>query len=113
MVRVTVVGVGTVLVRSKTLPDSCPKRDRVGHKLGWRVLEDGISPTLVGAMPLPFRVPDSFRAVIYGSSRSGADASRSVGISRLCDYFQIALERIIDIRDPNSGLRINTRLSPA
>ena len=104
----------------KTLPDSCPERDRIGHKLGWHVLEDGISPTLVGgyATPVlgnPTRLRElSVTVAIYGSSSSGTDASRSVGISRLGDDFQIALERNIDIRDPSSNrLRINTRLSPA
>lgn len=32
------------------------------QKLGWQVPDDGISATLVGAMPLPFPVPDSFEA---------------------------------------------------
>jgi len=33
---------------------------RTVQKLGWLIPEDGISPTLVGAMPLPFSVPESF-----------------------------------------------------
>jgi hypothetical protein len=33
---------------------------RAVQKLGWQVGEDGISPPVVGAMPLPFPVPDSF-----------------------------------------------------
>ena len=45
-------------------------------KLGWQVPEDDMSPTLVGAMPLPFPVPDSFETAfgfreIYGSYSSG------------------------------------------
>ena len=44
----------------KTLPDFCPERDRIGHKLGWQVLEDGVSPTLVGGYATPVLVPDSF-----------------------------------------------------
>ncbi|MBZ5687738.1 MAG: hypothetical protein LAP86_22215 [Acidobacteriia bacterium] len=35
---------------------------RTVQKLGWQVPENDISPTFVGAMPLPFRVPDSFEA---------------------------------------------------
>ncbi len=35
---------------------------RTVQKLGWQVPEDDISPTLVGATPLPFPVPDSFAA---------------------------------------------------
>jgi hypothetical protein len=35
---------------------------RAVQKIGWQVHEDGISPTLVGATPLPFPVPDSFEA---------------------------------------------------
>jgi hypothetical protein len=35
---------------------------RTVQKLGWQVPEHGISPTLVGAIPLPFPVPDSFEA---------------------------------------------------
>ena len=37
----------------KTLPDSCPERDRIVHKLGWHVLEDGISPPLVWGYATP------------------------------------------------------------
>ena len=33
---------------------------RTVQKLGWQVPEDDMSPTLVGAIPLPFPVPDSF-----------------------------------------------------
>ena len=36
------------------------ERDRIGHKLGWQVLEDGVSPTLVGGYATPVLVPDSF-----------------------------------------------------
>lgn len=32
------------------------------HKLGWQVPEHGISPTLIGAIPLPFPIPESFEA---------------------------------------------------
>ena len=35
---------------------------RTVQKLGWQVPEDGISPTLIGSVPLPFPVPDSFEA---------------------------------------------------
>ena len=35
---------------------------RTVQKLGWQVPENDISPTLVGAIPLPFPVPDSFAA---------------------------------------------------
>jgi len=42
---------------------------RTVQKLGWQVLEDSISPTLVGAMPLPFPVPHSFEAAFgYGGN---------------------------------------------
>ena len=35
---------------------------RTVQKLGWQVPEGDISPTLVGAIPLPFPVPDSLEA---------------------------------------------------
>ena len=35
---------------------------RTVQELGWQVPEDDISPTVVGAIPLPFPVPDSFEA---------------------------------------------------
>jgi hypothetical protein len=35
---------------------------RTVQKLGWQVPENDVSPTLVGAIPLPFPVPDSFAA---------------------------------------------------
>ena len=35
---------------------------RTVQELGWQVPEDDISPMLVGAIPLPFPVPDSFEA---------------------------------------------------
>jgi hypothetical protein len=38
---------------------------RIVQKLGWEIPEDDISPMLVGAIPLPFSVPDSFE-VAFG-----------------------------------------------
>jgi hypothetical protein len=38
---------------------------RAVQELGWQIPEDGIAPTLVGAKPLPFPVPDSFE-VAFG-----------------------------------------------
>lgn len=35
---------------------------RTVQKLGWQIPEDNISPTLVGAIQLPFPLPDSFEA---------------------------------------------------
>jgi hypothetical protein len=35
---------------------------RTVQKLGWQVPQNDISPTLVGAIPLPFSVPNLFEA---------------------------------------------------
>ena len=56
------------------------------QKLGWQVSEDAISPMLVGAMPLPFPVPDSFEGAFgyRGNLRFvqfGYTASRQFGYS--------------------------------
>jgi hypothetical protein len=50
----------TRLAASKVHRRFVQEARRALQKLGWQVPEDGISPTQVGAMPLPFPVPDSF-----------------------------------------------------
>lgn len=52
----------TRLAASKVHRQLVKEARRTVQKLGWQVPEDGLSPTLVGAMPLPFSVPDSFEA---------------------------------------------------
>jgi hypothetical protein len=59
---------------------------RTVQELGWQASEDGISPMLVGATPLPFSVPDSFEAAFgyRGNLRFvqfGYTASRQFGYS--------------------------------
>ena len=50
----------TRLAASKVHRDLVKEARGTVQKLGWQVPEDDMSPTLVGAMPLPFPVPDSF-----------------------------------------------------
>ncbi len=52
----------TRLAASKVHRHLVKEARRAVQKLGSQVPEDGISPTLVGAIPLPFPVPDSFEA---------------------------------------------------
>jgi hypothetical protein len=52
----------TRLAASKVHRHLVREMRRTVQTLGWQVPEDGISPTVVGAMPLPFPVPDSFEA---------------------------------------------------
>jgi hypothetical protein len=53
----------TRLAASKVHRHLVKEARRTVQKLGWQVPEnDGISPALVGATPLPFLVPDSFEA---------------------------------------------------
>ena len=50
----------TRLAASKVHRHLVNEARRTVQELGWQVPEDGMSPTLVGAIPLPFPVPDSF-----------------------------------------------------
>src|SRR5580704_9152692 len=50
----------TRLAASKVHRHLVKEARRTVQKLGWQVPEQGISPTLVEAIPLPFPVPDSF-----------------------------------------------------
>ena len=50
----------TRLAASKVHRHLVKEARRAVQKLGWQVPEDDMSPTLVGAIPLPFPVPDSF-----------------------------------------------------
>jgi len=52
----------TRLAASKVHRHLVKEARRTVQKLGWQVPEDSISPTLVGALPLPFPAPDSFEA---------------------------------------------------
>jgi len=52
----------TRLAASKVHRHLVSEARRAVQKLGWQVPEDGISPTIVGAIPLPFPIPDSFEA---------------------------------------------------
>jgi hypothetical protein len=52
----------TRLAASKVHRQLVKEARRTVDKLGWQVPEDGLSPTLVGAIPLPFPVSDSFEA---------------------------------------------------
>jgi hypothetical protein len=52
----------TRLAASKVHRHLVEEARRTVQKMGWQVPGDGISPTLVGAIPLPFPVPDSFEA---------------------------------------------------
>ena len=49
----------TRLAASKVHRHLVSEARRAVQKLGWQVPEDDMSPTLVGAIPLPFPVPDS------------------------------------------------------
>jgi hypothetical protein len=50
----------TRLAASKVHRHLVKEARRTVQELGWQVPEDDMSPTLVGAIPLPFPVPDSF-----------------------------------------------------
>jgi hypothetical protein len=52
----------TRLAASKVHRHLVKEARRAVQRLGWQVPEHGISPTLVGAIPLPFPIPDSFEA---------------------------------------------------
>jgi hypothetical protein len=52
----------TRLAASKVHRHLVKEARRTVQKLGWQVPEEDISPTVVGAIPLPIPVPDSFEA---------------------------------------------------
>lgn len=52
----------TRLAASKVHRHLVKEARRTVQKLGWQVPQGDISPTQVGATPLPFPVPDSFEA---------------------------------------------------
>jgi hypothetical protein len=52
----------TRLAASKVHRHLVKEARRTVQKLGWQIPGDGISPTLVGAIPLPFPVHDTFLA---------------------------------------------------
>jgi hypothetical protein len=59
----SVVGIHrTRLAASKVHGHFVRELRRTVQKLSWQIPKESISPTVVGAMPLPFPVPDSFEA---------------------------------------------------
>ena len=65
----------TRLAASKVHRHLVKEARRTVQKLGWQVPEGDMSATLVGAIPLPFPVPESFETAfgykgIYGSYSS-------------------------------------------
>lgn len=84
----SVGGIRTRLAASKAHRHFVRKTRRAVEEMGWQFPGDGISPTLVGAMLLPFPVPDSFEAAFgYKGNLRFVQFGYAVGSSQFgcCD----------------------------
>ena len=105
----------TRLAASKVHRHLVKEARRAVQKLGWQVPEDDISPTVVGAIPLPFPVPDSFEAAFGYQGKSTVRTVRvhsrlpSIWVQRWRRRFAVGREPVVLVSSPPSGSPVPAR----